>query len=542
MAEIDTKRYGEASQILYMIDTLGKLEAAGTIRPAEKAELDRLRQMTAPAQDTVNRTRAGYRGMGQGVTFNAGDEIGAYLRSLGGADYDTALETARARNSVSELNYPDEYNKGKTAGAGMTMVLPTGAVGAGINTAKAGAIGITALGALEGAAAASAPDFFEGEGGFTNRVANIDPKTAAIGAVLGGGAGYLSGKGQAQDLADYKDWIAKNTPAERDTVALAKGMQFYKPNYGERYDMLDPNRTPTQAEDAFLYFESLANKMRAAGASRAEILSKTGMMDMPAKGAGGEDVGATSWAVVDKSILEDLRPSRAGNYGYDIRYEPLPANLGGDVSADTKTIRINSNNAPNEQETTLVHELNHADQVEAGQAAPLVGANTDYMRYERKRIMGELRDRIASAPDKATAKQLKEQLAKLSKMTSYELYSNNPGEMLARLASGETSSAVRLTPKELLNPNINKKSAPNRIADAMTTSLTSELRPYMEDVNLAKELFGGPFGMGAPVKGDFHRRVPMDLDKSIVTDKQYLQWIRAGKPTGNYQRWLNSLP
>ena len=370
---LNTQGYGESKQILRAIDVLSKLEAAGMISASEKQQLDSLRAMTAPAQDTVNRTNAGYRGMGQGASFGGGDELTALLSSLSGGDYDKALEVSRDRNKLAELNYPEEYGQGKVAGSLSTTALPIGVAGNIARGTKLGVIGTTALSAGEGAAIASAPQFLEGEGGFFNRMGDVDPKMALLGAGIGGGAGYFSGVGQANDIQDYLDTIAKYTPADTASVALAKGKQFYRPNYAERADIFDPARTPTVEEDQYMYAEYLADKLRAAGKSRAEILEQTGMLDTNPKGAGGEDLGTTTWSMVDLPTLEALRPSRVGNYGYDIQYNDLPPSEGGWHHADKKIIEINKNLSPAEQLKTKYHEMGHADFTEAGLPGILTG-------------------------------------------------------------------------------------------------------------------------------------------------------------------------
>jgi len=531
---LSTQGYGDSKQILMAIDALSKLEAAGTISASEKQQLDSLRTLTAPAQDTVGRTTAGYRGMGQGASFGGGDELTALLSSLSGGDYDKTLEVSRDRNKLAELNYPEEYGQGKVAGGLSTTALPIGVAGNVARGAKLGAIGTTALSAGEGAALASAPQFLEGEDGFLNRMGNVDPKMALLGAGIGGGVGYLSGVGQVNDKQAFLKWLDDNTPSDQ-SADIAKGMQFYRPNHAEMADMLDLSRTPTQAEDAYLYIRQKADKMRAAGASRQEILEQTGMLDMPTKGVGGEDAGRTTWAAVDLNDLEALRPSRKTNYGYDIQYVPLAPNLGGQqFGGSAKRIEINSTLTPKQQERTLWHEMSHADQEESAVAGPLVGANFEDTALHRAEIISDLKARIAAEPDKAKAAQLKDSLKKLQGMTSYELYYNNPGEMLARLAEGNAMSQVRLTPSELLNPHINTKPAGVRIEQAIKIALTSETKPYMKAINDSiVSLDGKPIN-----NNDYHRAVPTNLDKAVVTDKDYLQWIRAGKPLGNFQAWM----
>jgi len=539
---LSTQGYGDSKQILMAIEVLSKLEAAGTITPAEKRQLDSLRALTAPAQDTVNRTNAGYRGMGQGASFGGGDELSALLSSLSGGDYDKALEVSRDRNKLAELNYPEEYGQGKVAGSLSTTALPIGVAGNIARGTKLGVIGTTALGAGEGAAIASAPQFLEGEGGFFNRMGNVDPKMAALGAGIGGGGAYLSGVGQLNDLQDYIDTLAKYKPADTASVALAKGKQFYRPNHAEMADIFDPARTPTVEEDQYMYAEYMADKMRAAGKSRAEILEQTGMLDTNPKGAGGEDLGTTTWSMVDLPTLEALRPSRVGNYGYDIQYtDDLPPGVLGQHDSTAHAIKIDKNAPAATQEEVLGHEMVHADFSEAGLPQILTGSNDSYMRTERMRIILELKDRIRKAPDKATKAELRGYLAELKATTPTELYYNHPGEQAARLATGDDTSVARYTARNLLNYNLNPKPAAARIEQAIKTGLTSETKPWMSHVNRALEDFRDTPVVGKyfnPVQGDYFATVPMDLDHAVVAGTDYLQWTRAGKPLGNFQAWM----
>jgi hypothetical protein len=155
------------------------------------------------------------------------------------------------------------------------------------------------------------------------------------------------------------------------------------------------------------------------------------------------------------------------------------------------------------------------------------------MREERARIILELKDRIRKEPDKATKAELRGYLEELKATTPTELYYNHPGEQAARLATGDGTSVARMTARNLLNYNVNPLPAAVRIGQAIKTGLTSETKPWMPSVNRALEDF-----RQQPIKGDYFAETAMDLDRAVVANTDYLQWVRAGKPLGNFQAWM----
>lgn len=164
LAELDGPvNYAGAKQSHNAIVVLEQLEALGDLRPAEKAELDKLRGQSGAIEDEIGKTEAAYRGALQGATFQQADEI---LGLFGGDK-----EGARLKNAEAEASYPDQYGTGKTAGAVTTGALSAAATGPW-------AAGKTLLG------------------------------TAARGAGLGGLEGFIWGTGGAEGDAKVKDGMA----------------------------------------------------------------------------------------------------------------------------------------------------------------------------------------------------------------------------------------------------------------------------------------------------------------------------------------------
>lgn len=89
--------FGEANDSQNAIDVLESIESNGTIRPAEAAELERLRRQSGQIQDEIGRTEATYRGALQGGTFQQADE----LYGLFGGDKEAArTKTVKRKRST----------------------------------------------------------------------------------------------------------------------------------------------------------------------------------------------------------------------------------------------------------------------------------------------------------------------------------------------------------------------------------------------------------------------------------------------------------
>lgn len=146
----------------------------------------------APTPDERPRERG--RAMAQGVTFGGADEAEAFLRSLGGEDYDAALADVRKRLNDYKTSRPGEALAFEVGGAALPTILAA-VVSGGASTAaqlpmlaKVGRV--LGVGAAEGSAYA----FNSGEGGLAARASNI-PDGAALGA-----AGSAIGAGGAASL------------------------------------------------------------------------------------------------------------------------------------------------------------------------------------------------------------------------------------------------------------------------------------------------------------------------------------------------------
>lgn len=193
MAE-NNMTYAEGSQILEAVKVLEALEASGEISPTEQSALDGFRDKRKPAQDARVETISTYRGAQAGASLNLADEIaGAYgaanellkNRDIAGAKskYAEYRDLVRQKDEAAKMLAPEQFARGQGAGMMATSVLPAG----GVTTAMRGmgVAGRMLMGAGTGSAMTALPDFAEGEGGFSNRMANVSPISTGIGATLG---------------------------------------------------------------------------------------------------------------------------------------------------------------------------------------------------------------------------------------------------------------------------------------------------------------------------------------------------------------------
>lgn len=185
--------YGDASNVLEAVRILEELEKRGELTRTEQVALERFRaknpggvSQEGAAREESIKTRSRYRGMAQGALLNGRDEITGALSALTGGDYGKARDDVRARDEAAKMLAPYEFSKGNLAGIGATAALPIGGGSALAARLGLGALPRIAIGAGEGAALTAAPQFLEGEGGFGNRMGNIDPFWTAIGAGIGG--------------------------------------------------------------------------------------------------------------------------------------------------------------------------------------------------------------------------------------------------------------------------------------------------------------------------------------------------------------------
>jgi len=247
--------FSDASQAEAARKKLEELEAAGTIRPAEKAALDALRGNQGANTDTIGRTGAAYRGLSNAVTLSARDNIA----DLFGGDGDAI----RAKDAAAREAYPDEFGKGSIAGGALSMLIPGATVGKmakGLHPIlKALAYGTT--GGVNGGIGGFMDETGGGSGftgpDLTNRLNNA--KTPAMyGAGLGAVAPALAASGgalarlfanRAQAIGDVGSRaVSRIRPAFADTAAPGGDVAAYLRSLGDEGIIADvPGPMQSQA-------------------------------------------------------------------------------------------------------------------------------------------------------------------------------------------------------------------------------------------------------------------------------------------------------
>lgn len=189
--------WAEAGQVLEAIKVYEGLESRGEISLAQKATLDRLRDQGVPEilEGIRSETGARYGGFTAGVSMNLDDEIrGAYNAATDmlkksdrigfKAAYEKYRDLQRQQQAQRKSAYPEEFASGEAKGQIASAALPAGGYLKAAD--KLGAGGQILAGLTTGALTAAAPQFAGGEGGFGERVENIDPLSVAAGASIGG--------------------------------------------------------------------------------------------------------------------------------------------------------------------------------------------------------------------------------------------------------------------------------------------------------------------------------------------------------------------
>lgn len=141
-----------------------------------------------------------FRSLLQGMSFASADEAEAFLRSLGGEDYETALNDVRQRLRDYRGDKPWEALAYEAGGAALPAL--AGAVlsgGAGAAAAYPSLARIATVGGLEGATYA----FNAGEGGLAERASQTP--LGAVSGMAGAGAGYAATRGIGAGLRSLTD-------------------------------------------------------------------------------------------------------------------------------------------------------------------------------------------------------------------------------------------------------------------------------------------------------------------------------------------------
>ena len=277
---------------------------------------------------------------------------------------------------------------------------------------------------------------------------------------------------------------------------------------------------PSASEQLFLDQDAQARQMLLGGVDPQTVAEVTRMLPVPLRTTTGIDEGYRMLMAADPEDFTAFRPQSA--YNTEVFDDPKLAGTSmhgyfqasdapGATDRDLQ-IALNPSDSGAQRASTLTHELTHADLYESDIGYDESGANTNATFEDQVKTLDILDGMIGDTTDVIEKAELTKLRDELSDMTSYELYSRNPGEMLARLSQGDATMAKRLTAMQLLNPYINESGLLSRAFAAAETALRSERRPY---IRALKRRFPGLSGY------DIHLDVPMDLSKALLSNPSY---------------------
>lgn len=327
-------------------------------------------------------------------------------------------------------------------------------------------------------------------------------------------AGAVTGVGPATRAVDAAQSaqlqrLLREVQSPEISPESAVNARFYYPSRLEN-SMMQSN--PTATEQMYMQSADTARNLLRADFDPEFVASRTGQLPVPLRTMTGIDEGYRLVAALPPEDFTAYRPVSANN----IRVENDPslrANDYGSFSRDETpgagpkdfVIALNPKSSPQQRASTLTHEMTHGDLMEGDIGWNELGMSPEQAFQQKMDSLQALDSLLSTLPKGAERAQVKALRDELAAQTSYELYSRNPGEMLARLSEGDATMARRMTATELLNPKIRRAGAGTRLLEALATTAFSETRPYMQ---AAKRRFPDYVD---ELTFDRHMSVPMDL-------------------------------
>ena len=305
-------------------------------------------------------------------------------------------------------------------------------------------------------------------------------------------------------------------------AALASGSsrEFIAENYGIRFiDIRDPSGT-LKDRRAGLVSDSSSIKF-----------------SFPDKLEGSHRLGdiVSLGPSTSKDFISNYRPDALNNISVEFR-DLTDKGYAGYYDSDADLIVVNSKAPLSQQKKTIRHEMEHLFLDQGGVEDDVLGASSQAMfdfkvgrlnSIERKIAFHEerLSEGRGGDVDTASIADLKEERGELLKRTSFEMYTDNPGEHQARVAEGDLIGAKRITPKQRLNPHINKRARGQGLLERGVEAGLGALLPESRFVELARKYpairelaYSGRLDPSAFEK---HERVPMSADDTRVFSTDY---------------------
>lgn len=347
--------------------------------------------------------------------------------------------------------------------------------------------------------------------GFAEAVLSAAESAPAVGFAVKGAGKVVDNLLDAGRRTQADEFFARaDAASEGNTGASMSGRRVYIPSEDE-LDIMRAN--PTPEEQIYLNSIDRSRAMASAGASTDDILETTGILRLPIAGQMGQPLGVRE-VFASGDDFQGLRNPDKPNPVY-VPQSDLGPGTAGDFNAGTGTIRISDELDLVDAMQTAEHETSHFDHMRGLNLAAQreIGSNP---QYEAELLMDKVQNLRAIAADTSVPDDVRESARSvldevLRNESGLVNYRNNPGEILARAASGELETSVLATPSELFNPYINPQPSGNiaRGLDALRMKIRPDLRPPGSLLALDRR----------PPRSI---TVPMDVRRGQVNDRLYV--------------------
>lgn len=293
-------------------------------------------------------TESFLRGVAQEGSFGFADELAGALESaFTHKTYRQARDESRAKYAQAESDNPNAYLAGQVGGGLASLAVPGGALGKGLGTAVRGVGGAAALGGIYGAGHSDA-DLTEGDVGGLAR----DTAIGAGAGALAHGAVSLAGKAAAKVAPAARGALEKYARSEtEDLFGGAAKTAAGKAILGAGAGALsgDENRAGDALKGAALAVAVpaahraaskvlkraiLAALEKGGAKAAAEVARAASAVDEPAAEAGAAEVGRLTASPRRPALAEYIPPEEAralGGAPERLALPPMPEREGGRV-------------------------------------------------------------------------------------------------------------------------------------------------------------------------------------------------------------------
>jgi len=262
-----------------------------------------------------------------------------------------------------------------------------------------------------------------------------------------------------------------------DNALQAQADRFYYPEGFIPAPVIAPGSrmiVPSQTEYGVLPSEVLADQF-----------------ELPIRDFVGERLGSRIVTPMGEEVREMIRPYGDADLEIVDSYD-LPDRVHGQYMPGEN--RIEMDPFHDDYVSTRQHEIAHFDQDQSRLPYQEGGTSPPRMAAVRDQQIIALRGLVKdSSIPKDERKRYKALLKEYQNLTPTEMYELNPGEMLARIAQGNPTTARRVSAFQMLNPYIG--SADNTYLNRINSALNTGLKGYQ-----------------------YFDNVPMDLNRARVFD------------------------